>query len=324
MVSRTTAQHQSVQGPPDFIVAVGAAPLLPERGLTSCFPHRSKLRPMPLSPYKQAIARIYGARARSYDHSGENAAWHLRLCDTLMSRTALQEGELVLDLATGSGTIALEAARRVGPNGRVVAVDLAPEMLAEAERKAAEQGLSDVIAFQLADAEDFRSELRFDHAFCCAALVWMGDMKQAIAHWQALLRPGGWLHLQTHSEDAFLASGVLAEVAAERGIELRFHRPFGSRDKLRAILAAAGFEAIDILEEPDHVEVPVGQVLRSVPYKDSPFPGQDPSPLLNVGDEEWAAIEAETCARLEQQARNGVILDSRTSLFARARRPALA
>lgn len=278
---------------------------------------------MPLSPYKQAIARIYGARARSYDHSGENAAWHLRLCDTLLSRAALQEGELVLDLATGTGTIALEAARRVGPNGRVVAVDLAPEMLAEATRKAAEQGLSGVIVFQLADAEDVRSELRFDHAVCCAALVWMSGMQSAIAHWHTLLRPGGWLHLQTHSEDAFLASGVLAEVAAERGIELRFHRPFGSSGKLRAILAAAGFEAIDILEEPDHVEVPLAQVLRSVPQKDSPFPGQEPNPLLNVGDEEWAAIECETCARLEQQARNGAILDSRTSLYARARSPAL-
>ena len=324
MVSRTTAQHQSVEEPPDFIVPVGSAPLLPERGLTSRHAQRGRLCPMPLSPYKQAIARIYGARALSYDHSGENTAWHLRLCDTLLSRAALQEGEQVLDLATGTGTIALEAARRVGPHGRVVAVDLAPEMLAEADRKAAEQGLSDVIAFHLADAETFRLELRFDHAFCCAALVWMSDMKQAIAHWQALLRPGGWLHLQTHSEDAFLASGVLAEVAAERGIELRFHRPFGSSSRLRAILAAAGFEAIDILEEPDHVEVPVGKVLRSVPQKDSPFPGQELSTLLNVGDEEWAAIHGETCARLEQQARNGVILDSRTSLFARARRPALA
>ncbi len=325
MVRPSTAPGQAVEEHPDLSLPPKQAASLFTRGLTSRFPaHRSRLFPMPLSPYKQAIARIYGARALSYDHSGENAAWHLGLCDTLLSRAALQEGEQVLDLATGTGTIALEAARRVGPNGRVVAVDLAPEMLAEAERKAAEQGLSDVIAFQLADAEDFRSELRFDHAFCCAALVWMSDMKQAIAHWHALLRPGGWLHLQTHSEDAFLASGVLAEAAAERGIELRFHRPFGGSSKLRAILAAAGFEAIDILEEPDHVECPVGQVLRNVPQKDSPFPGQEHSPLLNVGDQEWAAIEGETCARLEQQSTNGVILDSRTSLFARARRPALA
>ena len=278
---------------------------------------------MPLSPYKQAIARIYGARARSYDHSGENAVWHLRLCDTLLSRADVQVGEQGLDLATGTGTIGLEAARRVGPQGRVVAVDLAPEMLAEAERKAAERGLTDVITFHLADAEDFRSELRFDHAFCCAALVWMSDMKRAIAHWHALLRPGGWLHLQTHSEDAFLASGVLAQVAAEWGIELTFHKPFGSNVKLRAILAAAGFEIIDILEEPDHLEVPLAQLLRSVPQRDFPLPGQEHAPLLNVGEEAWAAIQGETRSRLERMATNGMILDNRTSLFARARKSAL-
>jgi hypothetical protein len=99
---------------------------------------------------------------------------------------------------------------------------------------------------------------------------------------------------------------MMASTACTDAAGLRFPKPSGRLDKLRAILAAADCEVIDILEEPDHVEVPVGQVLRSVPQKDSPFPGQEHSPLLNVGDEEWAAIDGETCARLEQQARNGV------------------
>lgn len=183
-----------------------------------------------------------------------------------MHRSALQAGELVLDLATGTGTIALAAARQVGPQGQVVGVDLSAQKLAEAERKAAVRCLADRVTFHLADAETFPSELRFDHAFCCAALVWMGDVK-------------------------------------------------------RDILIEAGFEAIDILEEQDVLEVPLSQMLGSGPQRDFPFPGQEPDPLQDVGQEEWAAIHAETCARLEQRAMDGVIRENRTSLFARAREP---
>ncbi len=57
----------------------------------------------------------------------------------------LREGMTVLEPGPGMGFFTLEAARRVGPKGRVVAVDLQPQMLAGLRRRAARAGLADRI-----------------------------------------------------------------------------------------------------------------------------------------------------------------------------------
>src|SRR5512144_2327435 len=57
----------------------------------------------------------------------------------------VREGMTVLEPGPGMGFFTLEAARRVGPRGRVVAVDLQPRMLAALRRRAARAGLGDRI-----------------------------------------------------------------------------------------------------------------------------------------------------------------------------------
>ena len=64
----------------------------------------------------------------------------------------LAAGERVLDIGSGAGTDSLVAAQMVGPEGRVVGIDMTPEMLAKARRAAAEMGAENV-EFLEADAE---------------------------------------------------------------------------------------------------------------------------------------------------------------------------
>jgi SAM-dependent methyltransferase len=64
----------------------------------------------------------------------------------------LEPGERVLDLGSGAGTDALIAAQMVGPHGRVIGVDMTPEMLAKARAAAAEMGATHV-EFVEAEAE---------------------------------------------------------------------------------------------------------------------------------------------------------------------------
>src|SRR5512141_824472 len=63
------------------------------------------------------------------------------------------EGMTVLEPGPGMGFFTLELARRVGPKGRVAAVDIQPKMLAVLERRAAKAGLGERVEVRLAPAD---------------------------------------------------------------------------------------------------------------------------------------------------------------------------
>jgi SAM-dependent methyltransferase len=65
-------------------------------------------------------------------------------CGDPITLATLRPGETVLDLGSGGGIDAFMAARRVGPNGHVIGVDMTPEMLVKAERNKATVALENV------------------------------------------------------------------------------------------------------------------------------------------------------------------------------------
>src|SRR5260370_36983393 len=113
-------------------------------------------------PVKQQVAAHWGRRAAHFDedfgHSirtaAERAAWDRIFGLVLAGRSALD----VLDAGCGTGFLSLELA---GRGYHVTGIDFAPEMLAAARRKAAEQGAA--IRFEAARAEPLPfSPGRFD------------------------------------------------------------------------------------------------------------------------------------------------------------------
>src|SRR5690348_10141473 len=64
--------------------------------------------------------------------------------ERLVELAGVQAGSRVLDVAAGLGEPALTAARKVGPDGSVVATDISPEMLAHARERAAAAGASNI------------------------------------------------------------------------------------------------------------------------------------------------------------------------------------
>ncbi len=73
-------------------------------------------------------------------------------CGNPTAMASLQPGETVLDIGSGAGIDAFYAARRVGPRGRVIGLDMTPAMIERARRSAAAAGLSQV-EFRLGQAE---------------------------------------------------------------------------------------------------------------------------------------------------------------------------
>ena len=119
-------------------------------------------------------------QGRLYDHYTEHA---LRLA-------GLRPGMRVLDIGSGPGDVSFVAARLVGPNGSVLGVDAAPEMIELARARAAEQGLSTVRFTQAAiDAIDLDEPV--DAIVGRLILMHLPDPAATLRRLSSLVRPGG-------------------------------------------------------------------------------------------------------------------------------------
>jgi demethylmenaquinone methyltransferase/2-methoxy-6-polyprenyl-1,4-benzoquinol methylase len=118
--------------------------------------------------------------------AGLHHAWRRRAADL----AAVGPGDRVLDVATGTGDLALELARRVGPGGEVIGSDFSEEMLARARVKA--PGAPAPITFEWANA----LQLPYDDDEFAAATVGFGarnfsDLDRGLAEMTRVVRPGG-------------------------------------------------------------------------------------------------------------------------------------
>lgn len=109
----------------------------------------------------------------------------------LVELTGVSTGQRVLDVATGIGEPAISAAKMVGPEGRVVGIDIAPEMLEIAAERARALGL-DNVEFRVMDAEalDF-PESSFEVALCRFGLMFLPDVSAALQGMRRVLAAGG-------------------------------------------------------------------------------------------------------------------------------------
>ena len=93
----------------------------------------------------------------------------------------------------GPGAFTVEAARRVGPGGSVVTVDIQPEMIAKVEQRVKESGLTNVET-HIASAYDLPlSDESVDRAFVITVMAEIPDKPRSLAELRRVLRPGGVL-----------------------------------------------------------------------------------------------------------------------------------
>ena len=107
----------------------------------------------------------------------------------------LSAGERVLDLGCGAGTDSLVAAQMVGAEGRVIGIDMTPEMLAKARRAAAEMGAANV-EFVEGEIEllPFADE-SVDVVISNGVIDLLPDKDTVFAEIYRVLRPGGRIQL---------------------------------------------------------------------------------------------------------------------------------
>jgi SAM-dependent methyltransferase len=158
---------------------------------------------------------------------------------------SLREGETVLDLGSGAGLDCFLAAQRVGETGRVIGVDMTPEMIEKASANAKNGGYANV-EFRLGEIERLPvGDASADVVISNCVINLVPDKARAFAEAFRVLKPGGRLMVSdivlTRPLPDWLLASKTAYSACVSGAELR--------DRYLASIKAAGFRDITVVKE---------------------------------------------------------------------------
>jgi ubiquinone/menaquinone biosynthesis C-methylase UbiE len=219
-------------------------------------------------------------------------------------------GVRVLDAACGTGVIARLVARRVGPTGEVVGLDVNPGMLAVAATTSTEPATTARIRWQEASATKMPlPDAAFDIVYCQLGLQFFPDRPAALREMFRVLVPGGRLGLMVwrgidHSPGFLVLADALARrVSAEAAGIMR--APFGlaEAEELRRLIAAAGFGDITISSVPGTVRFPSVERFVQDYVAGSPLAAH----VAKVSDEARAALIREVGDTLKPYVAGGTL-----------------
>jgi len=163
-------------------------------------------------------------------------------CGTPVSPAMLQPGETVVDLGSGGGIDCFLAARAVGPNGKVIGVDMTPEMLSKACQNAVKGGYENV-EFRLGEIENLPVAGNTADVVISNCVINLSPNKlQVYKEAHRVLRPGGRLDVSDIVSLFTLPDALKNDVALYTGCVAGTV----SAQQIESWLAEAGFESISV------------------------------------------------------------------------------
>ena len=163
-------------------------------------------------------------------------------CGNPQALAALQTGETVLDLGSGAGIDCFLAARKVGDTGRVIGVDMTPEMLQRA-RDNARQAETLNVEFRLGEIEHLPvADSSVDVIISNCVINLSPDKPAVFREALRVLKRGGRLTVADIVASAPLPDAVRADVALHVGCIAGA----ATIDETKSMLVEAGFEGVSI------------------------------------------------------------------------------
>jgi len=156
----------------------------------------------------------------------------------------LHEGETVLDLGSGAGADVLISARRVGPSGKAIGLDMTDEMLELGQRNAAEAGVENVEFHKGYIEEIPLPDASVDVVISNCVINLSGDKAEVLREAARVLRPGG----------RFAVSDVIADADMDEATRSDMRKWTGciagalTAEEYEGYLSDAGLEDIEIRE----------------------------------------------------------------------------
>ena len=171
-------------------------------------------------------------------------------CGNPTAIAELQPGEVVLDLGSGGGIDCFLAAKKVGPEGRVIGLDMTPDMIKVAQRNAKKLGAWNV-EFRLGEMEDMPLPDGSVDAVISNCVINLSPDKGAVfAEAFRVLRPGGRMTVSD-----IVLDGELPQMLLER-LDVWASCVAGALEESDYLgkMRAAGFESVDVIAR-DFVKV---------------------------------------------------------------------
>ena len=191
--------------------------------------------------------QVFGASLYDGAEAAEAPATALEAslgCGVPTAVADLHEGETVLDLGSGAGADVLIAARRVGPSGLAIGLDMTDEMLELARRNAADAGAENV-EFVKGHIEDLPlADASVDVVISNCVINLSADKPRVIREAARVLKPGGRLAVSDVVADAGMDAATRSDMASWTGCIAGAL----TRAEFEAALADAGLTDIEIRE----------------------------------------------------------------------------
>jgi SAM-dependent methyltransferase len=191
-------------------------------------------------------AYVHGYHPRENERLQDQAG---TLVELLHADTAYPAGSAVLEAGCGVGAQTITLAQR-SPDARFTSIDISPDSIAEAARRAERAGLTNV---ELRQADIFALPFdagSFDHVFVCFVLEHLSRPVEALAILDRLLRPGGTITVieGDHGSAYFHPDSAAAHAAIQCQVTLQGRAGGDSLvgRRLYPLLVDAGFDAVRV------------------------------------------------------------------------------
>lgn len=217
---------------------------------------------VPVDDKADLVKDVFDSVASRYDlmndlmSGGLHRLWKRRTIE----QAGVRKGQVVLDLAGGTGDLAREFARLVGPDGHVVLADINAAMLRQGRKRLVDAGVAGNLSLAQVDAQDLPfADASFDCITIAFGLRNVTDKDAALRSMYRVLKPGGKLLVLEFSRPvaavkpaydlySFKVLPLLGRLVARDSDSYQYLaesiRMHPDQEALLAMLQAAGFERV--------------------------------------------------------------------------------
>lgn len=203
----------------------------------------------------QSVAEMIGYAQQELSSLPEDVAGSSLGCGNPLALSEIHPGELVLDLGSGAGLDVILAAQRVGETGRVIGLDMTPDMIERSTRSAERAGVDHIVEFRLGEMEDMPVDNDSVDLVVSNCVVNLSpDKEKVFQEAYRILKPGGRMFISDIVTSQPLPEDIRHDLSSWAGCVA------GALEESEYlnVIRKAGFEDVAVIDKVDATRAELG------------------------------------------------------------------